>query len=299
MARLARAAGPWAQFDPTGFEQGWVQKRLDRAQPTPRGRTRSRLDAVLEALPASNAAGLERHLVSVGLNVPPLVTRDEMIQFVRPFAWLLDRGREGLPLDGAHLPAGLAQEWADACGTTVAQLPVVQRTARELRFVRTLQGRLLTMKSAVPLADDPLALWDALADKLPEAGDGRLRFVNALVLLAIADGSIADGGEDGGLDRIARAHDVRNDIDEDAWRARSWWEDRDFFLPADPSVSVASRVEVDSIRPLVLPLTERLEPLGLAARTRDTWRASRALQGFAQAALTTPAAISLSGGYGF
>ncbi|QAY59568.1 hypothetical protein ET475_05930 [Microbacterium protaetiae] len=291
--RLERASGPWASFDPLAFDTECVQRRLDRdgAPGHVRGSRRTVIDAVTEALPSSNAAGLYRHTHDAGLDEAPAIEPDEAARFTRPFGWLIEHCREGLPLHDGRLRDEVREQWADAGGISLAQTTQLQSLARKLRLVRSLQGRLLTMKAALPFADDPLALWSALAARLLDSDGYQLRLSDALFLLAIADGSITRSGHDGGLDRIARAHDACVHVHETV-RCLPQEDDFAFAWPLPPRP--VEHITADEIRPLVAPLAERLEPLGLSRLTPDTWLATPLMRDFARAALQVQTTAKLS-----
>jgi hypothetical protein len=83
VARLERAAGPWASFDPARFDPEWVQARLDRALNGEGRGARCALDRLIDALPTHHAVGLAGHVASAGFTAPPAVTVEDATEFVR------------------------------------------------------------------------------------------------------------------------------------------------------------------------------------------------------------------------
>ncbi|MEQ6896045.1 hypothetical protein [Microbacterium sp. KR10-403] len=295
VARLTRACGPWDGFDPRGFDPRWAQQRLDRLHDYSGTRERTVLDAVAEQLPSSNASGLQRHLLSHGLHVPPTVTPGDAARFVRPYSWFIEHCREGLPLEDGLLTPEHQWEWVDATECDPARFAVFQASARALKLVRTLQGRLLTLKGALPLADDPLALWERVAREFPEGRRYTVRLAEVLFFLAIVDGSISREGDDGGLQRIARVHDLLERPDRTRhprhW-AEPWnelWDDEPAALPNRPVA-----VDTSAVGTLIAPLAERLEPLGLTPVTPGTWTATPLLKEFARSVLTMRTTASVA-----
>jgi hypothetical protein len=192
----------------------------------------------------------------------------------------LIRCRDGLPLDGRRLTSDVVREWREEIGGAPATLAALQQTAREMRLVRTFRGRLLAMKAAVPLADDPVKLWDVLATSYPTLGRDS-HHANTLFLMSIADGSIdADYGRRG-LARVVHTYNALRTVTDEF--ERHW--------PETAGWGVA-RLDTDvaDIRPLVQPLVLGLEPLGLAPVAPGGWDVTPMLKTFAHAAISmTPA----------
>ncbi len=280
VASLERAAGPWGEFDPAAFDPQALQLLFEGRWGRGAGSfgARNALDALADELPAPTAAGLRRHIVQTGLHLPSLVTHDEAAAFVRPFTWLLSRSLDGLELVDDGLAAAIAAEWVDATGIDPGHAAGLVRTARDLRLVRRVKGKLIPYKAAIPLADEPVMLWTHLADELLSAGRYSVPPTRALFALAIADGSVSVGGHDGGLGRIARALDLRDHLhpryDHDRWSSDSWGR-----TPAT----------VAGVLTAVAPLAVRLAPLGLHQTSDVTWTATPLLRAFVHATLSTPA----------
>ncbi|GAB3614299.1 plasmid pRiA4b ORF-3 family protein [Humibacter ginsengisoli] len=281
---LDRACGPWASFDPSEVPLQHLQAVLDerwRIEQNRRGPhkvSRTALDDLVRALPSSNAIGLQRHIDNLGLRSAPEVPEDDAARFARPFVWLVDRCREGIQFPDRQLPADVGREWADAVQCDESHIPELLAAARTFRLVRPLQGRLLSLKGPLRLIDDPLGLWEHLARSLV-GGNGRARaWSNVLFVLAMADGSIGEGGPDGGISRLAFAHTVL----EDAMATRYWtpcprrWQDG------------PTPISIEATRQLIAPLAAQLAPLGLARTSDETWQVDPLLRSFARWALTVP-----------
>ncbi|MGN6199853.1 IS1096 element passenger TnpR family protein [Humibacter sp.] len=284
---LNRACGPWASFDPTEVPFQRLQARLDerwgveRNHRSPRKVTRTALDDLVRALPSSNAIGLQRHLDDLSLRSTPDVGEDDAARFVRPFVWLVDRCREGIPFPDRQLPAGVGREWADAVQCDESHVPELLAAARTFRLVRPLQGRLISLKSPLRLIEDPLGLWEHLARSLL-GGNGRASALsNVLFVLAMADGSISVGGSDGGISRLAYAHAVL----EDSMATRYWGRYPRRWQGGPTPISI------EATRRLVAPLAAQLAPLGLTPTSEDTWQVAPLLRSFARWALTAPTSV--------
>ena len=128
-------------------------------------------------------------------------------RMVRPFAWLLDRvGAGGIKLTSAgylppvHVSAaftelGLAEEWIGQGNREADTLPVLElrESAQKLGLLRKRKGDLLQTARGRAVADDPVALWWHLAERMPvSSADPFESQASLLFLVAIAGGLVDD-----------------------------------------------------------------------------------------------------------
>ena len=125
---------------------------------------------------------------------------------VEPFAWFVRHvGLGGHPLtaQGYLKPADvvavaehlhLDDEWIGTMNreslTPVAEF---RKAAQRTRLLRVAQGRIHATARGAALADDPVALWRHLAERLPAGRADHERDAGLLVLLSLAAGSAGDG----------------------------------------------------------------------------------------------------------
>ncbi|USY22743.1 plasmid pRiA4b ORF-3 family protein [Nocardiopsis exhalans] len=129
---------------------------------------------------------------------------------VGPYTWLLDHvGDDGVKLTGAgYLPPASVREAADALNLTgrwigaanreVQTLPVLnlRESAQKMGLLRKYKGRLLPTKAGKAVREDPLALWEHLAERMPPAPKAEDERLGCLVaVLAAAAGSRDVPGE--------------------------------------------------------------------------------------------------------
>src|SRR4051794_26635959 len=125
---------------------------------------------------------------------------------VEPYRWFLERPGDGVKLTGAgHLPPALVLEtmqhlgWdADWFGkgnreehTPVADL---RETARQLGLVRVHRGQLVATAAGQRLGEDPAALWQHIANRLPLGRGEPQRQAGLLWLLVVAGGATETDG---------------------------------------------------------------------------------------------------------
>ncbi|ALJ19422.1 IS1096 element passenger TnpR family protein [Microbacterium sp. No. 7] len=300
---LDRATGPWASFDAGACDVDGIQRRLDERWASPRPATvvTTPLARLIDAVSPPARAGLRRHVQAAGLHVPPLLAEDEVARFTAPFAWLVRRAVEGtLPVVDRRLGPESLRAWADAVDADPDDLPAVLATARALGLVRTFRGALATRRPIAAAADRPLDLWTEMAAALfTRRHSAASPTDDALLCLAIADGSIGDDG----WQRIAHAQEA---IAADrAWMP--WTHDRhrprlrrsvlggfdthdrvDEHGSAQTTREPRHRPDPMAAQRSLASFTALLEPLGLTAHANGGWSASAPLVSFARAALTGP-----------
>ncbi|OLT24602.1 hypothetical protein BJF83_06345 [Nocardiopsis sp. CNR-923] len=123
---------------------------------------------------------------------------------VGPYTWLLDHiGDDGVKLTGAgYLPPASVREAAEALNLTgrwlgmanreVQTLPVLnlRESAQKTGLLRKHKGRLLLTKVGKEAREDPRALWDHLAARMPPTPKAEVERLGCLVaVLAVAAGS--------------------------------------------------------------------------------------------------------------
>lgn len=122
------------------------------------------------------------------------------------YVWLVDRGGDGLPLTAAGwLPPAVVTEAMDALWPQDRWIgkrnredltePVrrLRASAQRLGLLRVARGRLLVTKAGAALRNDPVGLWEHVAERLagrPKAAFART--ATALVLVAAAGGRVDD-----------------------------------------------------------------------------------------------------------
>lgn len=129
---------------------------------------------------------------------------------VGPYAWLLDHvGDDGVKLSGAgYLPPASVREaagalnltgrWSGAANREVQTLPVLnlRESAQKMGLLRKYKGRLLPTKAAKAVREDPRALWEHLAERVPPTPKAEVDRLGCLVaVLAAAAGSRDVPGE--------------------------------------------------------------------------------------------------------
>ena len=155
-------------------------------------------------------SGRERAMALVAgarLGSPVLVDVATAATMVEPFAWFVRHvGTDGLPLtaQGYLRPADvtaaaerlhLDDEWIGAMNRESLTPPVAElrRAAAHAGLVRVAKGRIHATARGTALADDPVALWWHLADRLPAGRRDDERDAGLLVLLALAGGTDGTG----------------------------------------------------------------------------------------------------------
>ena len=146
-------------------------------------------------------------IAAARLDAPALVDTANVSPMVEPFAWLVRHiGVDGHPLtaQGYLKPADvtaaaehlhLDDEWIggtnrESLTPAVAEL---RKAAQRTGLLRVAKGRIHATARGAALADDPVALWRHLAERLPAGGADYERDAGLLVLLSLATGSDGDG----------------------------------------------------------------------------------------------------------
>lgn len=252
-ALVARTVGPWATFDPDAFDreaaQADVAAALGEAELLPTGARR-----LLESLPATVHPALRRHLIVHGVGLDPVITARQAESAVASFRRaLIDViGADGRPLDAAEADLTGVLGDADAAAEFLEQL-------RRLRLIYRRSGTWRVKRDVLEAASDPLALWRRLAREVDAFLHGDAR----LLLLAIADGTIAD--EDAALQRVAALHSVPEHV-EDEWGIGYGQPRR---LMADPSTVRATLDELRGILMHLLPEEDRDGSLAASETLRE------------------------------
>ena len=210
-------AAPWGSTDPESADLDGVQGELDArftsaaAGPSTfvdpeRGiHQDSPLVLLAEALPPHLRSNLRRHLSATGVLDAVTVDPVSAVQLMRPYQWLLERvGPDGLALTPAgFLPPAVVRACVDELGwyepwmgqaNREQSTPDVRRlreSAEGLRLVRKSKGRLSVVARARKIADDPVALFEAVARmSLRQRMRDLDRLASTLLMLGLADGTI-------------------------------------------------------------------------------------------------------------
>lgn len=163
-------------------------------------------DLVDRCDPSGRARAMEL-VAAARLDSPVLVDVATATTMVEPFAWLVRHvGTEGLPLtaQGYLRPADvravagrldLDDEWIGAMNRESLTPPVAElrRAAAHSGLVRVAKGRIHATARGTALADDPVALWWHIADRLPAGRRDDERDAGTLMLLALAGNMDGDG----------------------------------------------------------------------------------------------------------
>ncbi len=201
-SRIQRTIGPWSHFAPEEFDLAGAQRRLDDlglglALGTPeihagRGaRHPGPLQWLVQRLPRAARPGLERHLAASGIDLPTVITMDEAHAASREFGWVVSRAAiGGIPLLDGRVDPEFARAGADALGCSEERMLRLVAFAKRGRLLYSRGGRLRANKRAAAAAEDPSELWSVLAHELVHAVAPQTS--GDLLLLAIADGSLAD-----------------------------------------------------------------------------------------------------------
>ena len=212
--------------DPGVFDPAQINRDLldrDPAGATPAGIDTGPLrDLTAEAaarLPAPLLELLHRSSGPAGAVLPDLLSRIDFsssislppttaAELTHRYSWLLQRvGSNGLPMTAAGYlkPADVAaaftelalgEEWIGSGNREVHSLPVLtlRESAQRLGLVRKFKGRLLQTKAGASVADDPVALLDWIASRLPlgkspQELDAGLGLLTVVAALATQDGA--------------------------------------------------------------------------------------------------------------
>lgn len=292
-AEFARVIGPWTTYVPTSSDLESARRAVsarfgdaDRPRASPRRpretRVRTRADALVDAVPPAARRSLRDHLDRVTASNPGPIDPDALADTLRPFSWLVSTiGDEGAPLVDGFLAPELAREGARALDLPIEAMRELVVQARDLRLVRRWRGRLVMLVAAEPVRASPLALWNHLARTVWQGHDvfGSVHSEHevALLLLAIADGSLSDPRV--GARRLEAALDLLP-----AW---GYDEPRSWALPVEGGRR--SALALDAPRRSVNDLTRAhaLAFLGLVRDAHGTWQTPPGLRAFAIAALAT------------
>lgn len=259
-----------ADFSPTAFEIERVNGALGGLGANPAIDVASlpvSLGALLREVRSTDGLRRLRQLIAAAELASPvqvdLATAERM---VRPYAWLLDRvGACGIKLTSAgylppvHVSAaftelGLAEEWIGQGNREADTWPVLhlRESAQKLGLLRKRKGELLQTSRGRGVADDPVALWWHLAERMPiPSGDPFESQASLLFLVAIA------GGPDDNVEETV-AH-VLGSIG---------WMRRDAGAPTSWEARAAARDTYDILRRLGAITSERF-PLGPDTPTLD------------------------------
>jgi hypothetical protein len=134
------------------------------------------------------------------LDEPTVVAPDVAERMVAPFAWMISYlGAQGVDLTSAgylhaedvEAVAGALDVGPEGIGALSREgqtLPVLafRQACQSARLLRLTRGRLSATRIATQLADDPVALWWHLADRLPLGRTDVERDAGAVLLLDVA-----------------------------------------------------------------------------------------------------------------
>ena len=196
------ALGPWGSFDSETLDVDDAQQTcLDSPDDTPT-RAAGVMQSLADRLPRLAAPGLRRHLAAAGIDLPIVVTTDDAAALTHHFRWLIQRAaREGVPLRDGKVDAAFVAEACEALHRDEQVVLHLVSAARRLRLLYSRNGRLVPKKVVVAAAATPTTLWTVLAEAV--AGVSIVpSVIRDLLLLAIADGSLA---REGGLAAVSAA----------------------------------------------------------------------------------------------
>jgi hypothetical protein len=129
---------------------------------------------------------------------------------VGAYVWLLDHaGEDGVKLTGAgYLPPvsveeaatvlGLSESWIGKANRESQTLPVLnlRESAQRMGLLRKHKGKLVLTAAGRAVREDPLGLWNHLAERMPPTPRAEVERVGCLVMvLAVAAGSRDVSGE--------------------------------------------------------------------------------------------------------
>jgi hypothetical protein len=193
-------------FDPAALPLDSVNKRLRYAVLGYAGAGRGRLPEVVDGMlrrVGEDARPLLEELVArAELGAGPLVGVDDAERMVRPYAWLLRRiGPDGVRLTSAgYLPPAvvedvvreldLGREWIGAGNREHHTWPVLEfrESAQQLGLLRKRSGWLLPTVRGRAVTDDPVAMWQHIAERLPLGRTECERQAGTVLLLLTAGG---------------------------------------------------------------------------------------------------------------
>lgn len=209
LQHLSWLRGPWAPTETEAFDAASIQDRLDEmlgAGPL----TAPGLPSFVAQLPVVAQPGARARIAAAGLDLPTVVTTDEMTEFVRVLGWIVGRAHtDGIPLSDGTPETSFATDAALVLGVGEDRIRSTAAIAKRLRLLYTRHGRLRAKKSAADVITSAPALWSALAEAVRQSGSlGTPPPAAELLLLAIADGSLADPRT--GTRDVAHAYELLN-----------------------------------------------------------------------------------------
>jgi hypothetical protein len=192
-------------FDPEHFSVEDVNNRLRFAvlgfadSPAPGGLP-APLAEMLRQLVSDGRPLLEELIARARLDDVPQVGPDVAARMVAPYSWFLRRlGADGVKLTQAgYLPPALVAEVVDALDLDRSWIGAGNRehgayevldfreSAQRLGLVKKRHGRLSPTAAGRRLADDPVALWQHIASRLPLGRDDAERTAGIVALLLAA-----------------------------------------------------------------------------------------------------------------
>ncbi|RSZ61239.1 plasmid pRiA4b ORF-3 family protein [Corynebacterium hylobatis] len=190
-------------WDPAAFDLVDVNKRLRllSAPPLP-------LHPDLLELIGRMPDGLARELLSEPgwQEDTPEPSPDAILQMVEPIHQLLTYlGDEGVPLTGqGYLKPAAVQEIAEMTGVAswwigklnresqTAPVSSLHNSIKSLKLARKHQGKLVPTKKGLQAREDPLLIWQAVADSLPAGASQFDRHAGWLSLLVVGAGTLPD-----------------------------------------------------------------------------------------------------------
>lgn len=156
-------------------------------------------------LPVPLRSNLRRHIRRAGILAPTELRDDDLVETVKPFAWLIDRvGVDGLTLTKAGwMPPAVVFDGMTALGWRDAWIGEANRedltyplrelraAAERLRLIRKLKGRLELVSRTRPALGRPAVLAEQIARMLlrQRMTDGQ-RIASTVLVIGLADGSI-------------------------------------------------------------------------------------------------------------
>lgn len=216
-AWVATAVGPWATDDPEDPDldgaRGELVALFAPEGTDPSGLVDAATDVTADSPVAVFAAGLtaplrsnlRRHLRRTGLLTPDRPRDEDVVDAVRPYAWLIERvGVDGLTLTKAGWmpPAavlegmatlGWRDEWIGEANREDLTYPMreLRASAEKLRLIRKLKGRIELVSRTRPAIGEPALLAERIGRMLLRQRMTDVeRIAGTVLVIGLADGSI-------------------------------------------------------------------------------------------------------------
>jgi len=204
---LAWLRGPWADDETAAFDAMSAQESLDDlfgSSPSPEGPVLS----FVSQLPRIAQSSARTHVAAAGLDLPTVVTADEIDEFVRLLRWIVRRaGAGGIPIHAGEVDGSFVTDAATVLAIDEHRLREAVAAAKRLHLLYSRHGHLLAKRSVLEEAGDASRFWSVLAASLTQGGSlAASPEACQLLLLAMADGSLSDPAV--GTRDISHAYDL-------------------------------------------------------------------------------------------